>query len=94
MKKDKITIKEISKMLNLSEAVLRVHLACVDKHRIVSINPLTFNYNYNFLQSLRNFYFEKSQSLGKKYEKYNDTVKKIDKIIKLYKKANNIDKSL
>ena len=90
MKKDKITIKELSKMLNLSEAVLRVHLACVDKHRIAPINPLTFRYSYSFLQSLRNFYFEKSESLGKRYEKYNETVERIDKIMKLYQKAKSL----
>ena len=86
MEKDKITLQELSKMLNLSYTIIRTHLCCLEKYRIPPLKPTTYIYNYNFLLSLRDFYQEKSESIGKCYEKYKKVVAKLNKIIKLWEK--------
>lgn len=86
MEKNKVTQKELSKILGLSEAVLRVHLACFEKYKIPRTRPFQYFYNYSFLLALKKFYVAKSECMNKHYEQYEKVVAKLDKIIKLWKK--------
>ena len=84
--KNKVTIKELSKILGLSEVVLRVHLACFEKYKIPRTKPFQYFYNYSFLLDLRTFYKQKFESIGKCYQQYGKVVARLDEIIKLWEK--------
>lgn len=86
MKKESVTIKELSKFLNLGEAVLRVHLCRFDKYKMPHTKPWSFKYNYSFLLDLKNFYLNKCENKDKRCACYEKVVKKLDKIIKLWDK--------
>ena len=88
MKKNKITLQELSKLLNISSNTLRIHLSCLEKYKVPRTHPTTFFYNYFFLLDLQKLYKEKSESIGKGYEKYEKVVAKLDKIIQLWIKVN------
>lgn len=86
--KNKITIRELSKILKLSETVLRVHLSCFEKYKIPRTRPVAYFYNYLFLLDLRDFYKQKIDSISKFYESYKVVVTRLDEIIKLWEKMN------
>ena len=78
-----ITIKELGSLLNLSESVIRIHLSCFESYRKPNSLPAAYLYNQNFLHELKNFYIQKSRSIGKKYKRYNKTVERINHLINL-----------
>lgn len=88
MKRQSITIKELSKRIKVSDIVLRTHLSCFEKYKIPKVRPYQYFYNYSFLSDLRDFYIRKFKSECKRHGKYKESIIILNRMINVLNRKN------
>ena len=79
-----ISAKELGTKLGLAKSTTHLHLASFEKYRQGTYGEFRYTYNADFLKDLKEFYFEKSKCISKRYKMYKPIVKKIEKLQKAY----------
>jgi flagellar biosynthesis chaperone FliJ len=85
------TIKQLSKLLNISTSQMRLHLASLETYRVPKSKPIAYYYTLNFLIKLKNFYEEKAQAIKYRryYSAYKNSAAKLKRIINYMQNRNN-----
>lgn len=77
-----ITAKALSKKIGIAYNTMMIHLSSFSAYSINAKSRYLFNYNYYFLQDLKNFYINRlTAHQNKYYKKYSKVIKNIDNLL-------------